>query len=798
VKDNNLELEKEVVRLRAQVVALEQLLDTHEQIVFVQSDRLEQALETVAKRATELETVAQVSVAISTILETDKLLQKVVDLTKSNFGLYHVHVYLLNSTGETLVLAAGAGEIGRQMVDKGWSIPLEREHSLVARAARTRQGVIVNDVHQEPDFLPNSLLPETRAEMAVPLIVGDQLWGVLDVQADVVDRFTEEDVRLKTILAGQITAALQNAQSFAEQQQATLLLGERVKELNCLNEIGREIVEAPPRPELLQWITERIPPAMQYPELCVAAIEYDGQIYGVPEAIELPCQIVNALRIGIEVLGRVYISYTEKRDFLNEESALLGGIASRVGSYIESRRLLEQIQQRAVEFEEASSFLDSVIENIPILVAVKDAQDLRFVRWNKYGEKLVGIDRKAMIGKTDYDLFPKEEADFFTVKDREVLASGKLLDIPEEPIQNAASEIRLLHTQKVPIYGPDGKPKYLLAISEEITERKQSERIIAQQKEFLNRIIDSIPVGVFAKDVRNDYRFSLWNTRMEELFGVKREDMLGKNDYDYSEKEAADEYRKVDIAAIEAGQLIDIPVEEITTSHGVRLAHTTKLPIYDSEGKPEVLLVVLEDITERKQAEAERERLLAEVEATYRQYVRKEWSQFLSEQYQGNWHIEHQSNVERSNVQRLTSDKALAEVQDEVIREGKTKIIVGASGNGHEVEPAIVAPIALRGQVIGTLSLQDVAPERQWTYEEMALVETVSEQLALTLENLRLIEESQRNAWRDQVVSESTAKVWSSSEIEEVMKAAVAQLGDKLRASEVVIRLGTQKELAQE
>jgi PAS domain S-box-containing protein len=178
-----------------------------------------QAELTLARRAAELQAVAQVGTATATILETDKLLQEVVDLTKGSFGLYHTHIYLLNAAGDTLVLAAGAGEVGRQMVAQGWSIPLERERSLVAQAARTRQGVVANDVRQAPDFLPNPLLPDTRAEMAVPLMRGDQLLGVLDVQADAVDYFSAEHMQIQAILAGQIAAALQNARSFAEQQQ---------------------------------------------------------------------------------------------------------------------------------------------------------------------------------------------------------------------------------------------------------------------------------------------------------------------------------------------------------------------------------------------------------------------------------------------------------------------------------------------------------------------------------------------------------------------------------------------------
>jgi signal transduction histidine kinase len=170
-----------------------------------------------AKRAVELETVARVSTAASTILHADRLLQEVVDLTKTNFALYHVHLYLLDEAQQTLRLTTGAGEVGRRMVAEGRIIPLAKEQSLVARAARTRQGVIINDVQNEPGFLPHPLLPHTRAELAVPMIVGDQLVGVLDVQADQINRFTQEDAHIQTTLAGQIAVALRNAQLYAEQ-----------------------------------------------------------------------------------------------------------------------------------------------------------------------------------------------------------------------------------------------------------------------------------------------------------------------------------------------------------------------------------------------------------------------------------------------------------------------------------------------------------------------------------------------------------------------------------------------------
>jgi len=170
----------------------------------------------VAARTQDLETVAEVSTATATILETDRLLQSVVDLTKERFKLYHSHIYLLDETGQNLVLTAGAGEPGRVMVAEKRTIPLDREQSLVARAARESKGVIVNDVTQAPDFLPNPLLPDTRSELAVPMIVGGKVIGVFDIQSDQVDRFTESDVNVQTTLAAQIATSIQNVRSFEQ------------------------------------------------------------------------------------------------------------------------------------------------------------------------------------------------------------------------------------------------------------------------------------------------------------------------------------------------------------------------------------------------------------------------------------------------------------------------------------------------------------------------------------------------------------------------------------------------------
>ena len=182
------------------------------------------------RRAAELQVVAEVSTAIATILDPEELLFTISNLTRDSFALYHAHVYLIDEENNLLILSAGAGNAGQMMVRSGHRISTQQAHSLVARAARSQAGVISNDVTKEPDFLPNPLLPETKSEMSVPIAVGGQLLGILDVQSNKRNNFNDEDVQIMSTLARQVGIALLNARLYQEQ----LETAERLREVDKL------------------------------------------------------------------------------------------------------------------------------------------------------------------------------------------------------------------------------------------------------------------------------------------------------------------------------------------------------------------------------------------------------------------------------------------------------------------------------------------------------------------------------------------------------------------------------------
>lgn len=202
----------------------------------------------------------------------------------------------------------------------------------------------------------------------------------------------------------------------------------------------------------------------------------------------------------------------------------------------------------AAAVREHERFVESIIEHLPSMLFVKDARELRFVRFNRAGEELLGYDRADLLGRNDYDFFPASEADFFTAKDREVLRSGQRLDIPEEPIHTRARGVRWLHTQKIPLYDAEGRPTFLLGISQDITETREAREQLARQAAELAR--SNAELEQFAYVASHDLQEPL---RKIQAFGDRLVSIAG----DRLPPEGLDHLRRMQRAAARMQLLVD-------------------------------------------------------------------------------------------------------------------------------------------------------------------------------------------------------------------------------------------------
>ncbi|MDH3637307.1 MAG: PAS domain S-box protein [Gammaproteobacteria bacterium] len=184
-------------------------------------------------------------------------------------------------------------------------------------------------------------------------------------------------------------------------------------------------------------------------------------------------------------------------------------------------RLHKQVVE---QHRETREFLDAVFENIPHMIFVKEAEQLRFVRFNKAVETILGYPRESFLGKNDFDIFPSEQAKFFTDTDRKVLSGSKVLDIPEEAVVAQDGSVRTLHTKKIPIALGDGQARYLLGISEDITERKVVEQEIRLSEERYRSVMEHAADAFFLHDMTG--RFIDVNRQACESLGYTREELL--------------------------------------------------------------------------------------------------------------------------------------------------------------------------------------------------------------------------------------------------------------------------------
>ncbi|MBR0897054.1 EAL domain-containing protein [Bradyrhizobium tropiciagri] len=264
---------------------------------------------------------------------------------------------------------------------------------------------------------------------------------------------------------------------------------------------------------------------------------------------------------------------------------------------------LDCTDQRQLSRKLASTtqFLESVLDNVPVCVAAKNIEDGRYIFANRAFERFSRFSRDHIVGKRADEIFRPETAVSIDTADRAAL------DAPEgyhrsEFFVERGSDKRILASNRVIARNEAGEPEFLIALFEDVTDRRSLSREIENNKKFLELVVDNIPVSLIVQRV-SDGRYLLANRSAETILNRRREDAAGLTASDIFNAREAKLIVARDEAAIRKRSMI---AEEhpISTKDGLRLFLTRRMTVLDDNGEPQYLIKTHEDVTDRRQTES--------------------------------------------------------------------------------------------------------------------------------------------------------------------------------------------------
>lgn len=271
------------------------------------------------------------------------------------------------------------------------------------------------------------------------------------------------------------------------------------------------------------------------------------------------------------------------------------------GGVVTFMDISEQLQIKD-QLESSRRLLDSIIENIPVMVFLKDAQNLRFEMFNKAGETLLGYTRNDLIGKNDYDLFPKEQADGFTRNDRLVLQSHQLLETLEEKVKTASGEIRWLHTFKIGLYDQHQHPTYLLGASLDITDRKHAEDSLRESEHRLAEAQRMAHLGHWEEET-NGNKFSC-SSEVYRIFGLSQHEPISRESLlKHTHPEDLQKVLKAYEDSLNQHQSHQVEYRITSLDGQLKYLQQRYEVVYNNEAKVEKIKGTIQDITTLKQAQ---------------------------------------------------------------------------------------------------------------------------------------------------------------------------------------------------
>src|SRR5512136_184346 len=345
------------------------------------------------RRARLLQATSEVGQKVTSILDLDELLPKTVDIICDAYGFYYAGVFLIDDTGQWAALRAGRGAAGAAMIAEGHKLAVGG-NSMIGAATGLREARIALDVGEEAVFFKNPHLPKTRSEMALPLVVGDEVLGAVTVQSEEEAAFTQEDISTLQNMADQLAIAIKNSRLHQQNQDLLHQTQRRARLLQAAHAVGHRVTSILKLDELLpkmvdiicdaygfyyagvfliddagQWAVLRagrgeagVAMIAEGHKLAVGGNSMIGAATGLREARialdvgaeavffrnpHLPktrSEMALPLVVGDEVLGAVTVQSEEEAAFTQEDIATLQNMADQLAVAIKNSRLHQQNQ----------------------------------------------------------------------------------------------------------------------------------------------------------------------------------------------------------------------------------------------------------------------------------------------------------------------------------------------------------------------------------------------------------------------------------------------------------------------
>jgi PAS domain S-box-containing protein len=447
-----------------------------------------------------------------------------------------------------------------------------------------------------------------------------------------------------------------------------------------------------------------------------------------------------------QMLGILDVQSDRAGVLTDDDRLLLEGLCGQIAIAMESKRLLDTVQQ-------SEQLMRTLIDAIPDYIYAKDSQGCHMLG-NAALTRLYGLASPAeLLGKTDFDFYPRELAEQYQASEMPVLREGQSLLRHEELNINADGRERWNSTTKVPLRDPQGQIIGLVGITSDITQRKLAAQDLLRFKLGLEQASDAI----FMTDVTGHITYV--NPAFERIYGFTREEALGQTPRILKSGQVSAEYYQTFWQTLLNKQSISGEKPNKTKDGRVIIVEDSNSPILDEARNLLGFLSTHRDITERKRAEQQMEETLRETERLYAAVSHESWQAHRQTGSLGDGYLFDQALIHQAdNVWEPEIAQALEQ-----------QALVAAC---TEQRAVAVSPLSVRGEAIGALGVYD-DPAHPLSKDDLQLITAVSEQVALALESARLFDQTQRDAERERTLSRIATAISRSSSVNELLPTAL-------------------------